>query len=263
MLEFLKESTFKANDVFFRGLAILKKHYLSIAGLCFLLFITNNLSSYLALYLSDIAGDTIRLLMLAVFIILYFGLQLVLIKRAILLSRGIEHTELMNYIPTVKQFVNFIIGLLIYSLLTGVVYLLCSVIGFPLLYMGVDMETIQYEFNPFLTGLVMMFVLIRISFFPFFILDNNFHIVRASKMSIAFTKGNVVNLLMVMFSLAIIYILQLTCEYFDYTLLARVFSILNTFIIIPLVSIVMALAYTDMIKEYKGSDDPELFKSIL
>lgn len=263
MLEFLRESTFKANDVIFRALNILKRHYFSVAGLCFLLFITSNLSTFLAGYLSDSASGFVKLPLFALFVTLFFGLQLVLIKRAILLAQHIEHTPLMNYIPTAKQFFNFLLGLIFYSVLTGVVYLFCSVLVLPLLYLGVRMETISYEINPLLTGFVMMLILIRISFFPFFILVNNFNIFRAARLSVAFTKGNVINLLILMLALASAYMLQLAFEYFEYSILATISSVLNTFIIIPSVSVVLAIAYMDMIREYKGSDDPELFKNII
>ena len=263
MLEFLKDSTFRANEVFFRALAILKKHYISVAGLCFLLFITNNLSTYLALYLSDTAGSGIKVLLLLLFVVLFFGLQLVLIKRAILLANNIEKTALMNYIPSTKQFVHFILGLISYSLITGIVYLLCAVICMPLLYVGFELETIAYEINPLLTGIIMMFILIRISFFPFFILENNFSFTRAIKLSIAFTRGNTINLLILMALLASTYMGQLFFEYMDYTIFAKLMSAVNTFIIIPSVSLVLAVAYVGMIKEYKGSYDPELLKNII
>ncbi|WP_164122130.1 MULTISPECIES: hypothetical protein [Sphingobacterium] len=263
MLEFLKESTFKANDVFFRALNILRKHYVSVAGLCFLLFVTNNLSTFLATYLSDSTGSAVKVLLLLVFVVLFFGLQLILIKRAILLANHVEHAELVTYIPSVKQFFNFLLGLITYSILTSLIYLGCSIVCMPLLYMNVDMDTILWEINPLLTGIVMMLVLIRISFFPFFILEKNYNVLRAGRLSVAFTKGNVVNLLILMLVLASAYILQLTFEYFDSPLLAKISSLLNTFIVIPSVSLVMAVAYVDMMKEYKGSDDPELLKNII
>lgn len=263
MLEFLKKSTFRANDVFFRALNILKKHYISVAGLCFMLFITNVLSTYLALYLGEIVPGFVKVALLLIFVITFFGLQLVLIKRAVLLANNIEHAPLKTYLPSIKQFLNFILGLIIYSILLPLIYLICSLLCMPLLYIGVDMDAILWEINPLLTGLIMMLILIRISFFPFFILEKGFDIVRAFKLSIAFTKGNVVNLLILMFFLAVAYIFQLTFEYLEYSFLARISGILNTFIIIPSVSIVMAIAYVDMIEEYKGSDDPELFKNIL
>ena len=263
MLEFLKESTFRANDVFFRALNILKNHYFSVAGLCFLLFVTNNLSAYLAIYLNDITGSAIRFVLLLIFVILFFGLQLVLIKRAILLAKSIEKTQLRFYIPSTSQFLHFILGLISYSLITGVAYLLCAILCMPLLYMGIPMDRIAYEINPLFTGIIMMFVLIRISFFPFFILENNFGFIRSIKLSIAFTRGNTINLLILMAILASTYVGQLFFEYMDYGIIAKVMSAINTFVIIPSVSLVLAVAYVGMIKEYKGSDDPELLKNII
>lgn len=263
MLEFLKESTFRANDVFLRALTILRKHYISVAGLCFLLFVTNNLSAYLAIYLNELTGSAIRFFLLLFFVVLFFGLQLVLIKRAILLANNIEKTALRNYIPSTKQFVHFILGLVSYSLITGLAYLLCAIVCMPLLYMGVEMDTIAYEINPLLTGIIMMFVLIRISFFPFFILEKNLSFVRSIKLSIAFTRGNTTNLLILMALLASTYTGQLFFQYMDYSIFAKIMSAINTFVIIPSVSLVLAVAYVGMIKEYKGSDDPELLKNII
>ncbi len=263
MLDFLKESTFRANDVFFRALNLLKKHYISVAGLCFMLFVTNNLSTYLALYLSELTGSAVRFVLLLIFVTLFFGLQLVLIKRAILLANNVEKAPLMTYIPSTKQFVHFILGLISYSLITGVVYILCSIVCMPLIYMGVGLDTITYEINPLLTALIMMFILVRISFFPFFIVENSFSFVRSIKLSIAFTKGNTINLLILMAILASTYMGQLFFEYMEYSLLAKAMSAVNTFVIIPSVSLVLAVAYVGMIKEYKGSYDPELLKNIL
>lgn len=263
MLEFLKNSTFRANDVVFRALNILRRHYISIAGLCFMLFATSTLSTFLALYLGDLVGDVLKVVLLLAFIVLFFGLQLVLIKRAVLLANGIEHAPFLDYLPSVKQFMNFIFGLIIYSVLLPTVYLICSLLCMPLLYIDVEIDTILWEINPLLTGITMMLILIRISFFPFFILEKGFNILKAFKLSIAFTKGNVVNLLVMMLILAIAYIFQLTFEYFDYGILAKISGLLNTFVIIPSVSVVMAIAYVDMIKEYKGTEDPEFFKSII
>ena len=263
MLEFLKETTFKANDVFFRALNILKHHYISVAGLCFLLFITNNLSTFLASYLSDTTGDFVKILLLLFFVVLFFGLQLILIKRAILLAKKAEKVSIMYYVPSVKQFVNFLLGLILYSLITGIIYFVCSIICMPLLYMGVPMERILIEINPFMTGLVMMFILIRISFFPFFIVDHNYTLWRSCRLSVAFTKGNIANLFMLMCVLASAYVGQLAFEYLEYSIMAKMASLLNTFVIIPSVSLVLAIAYVDMIKEYKGSDDPHLLKNII
>jgi len=263
MLQYLKQSTFKANDVFMNAISLLKSYYFSIAGLCFLLFITSSLSSYLAFTLADASGDVVKGLLCFVFVTLFFGTQLVLIKKALLLARGVEHAAFKDYIPSAKQFVNFLMGFILYSFLLGIVYLLSSVISFPLLYLGADMETLSMEVNPFLTGLIMMFVLLRITFFPFFIVDKRYNLFRACRLSVALTKGNVVKLLVLMLVMGTAYILQVSSEYFGYAIIAKIFSAINTFIIIPSVSLVMATAYHGMMKDYTGGEDPQLLKNII
>ncbi|PRD48348.1 hypothetical protein C5745_03850 [Sphingobacterium haloxyli] len=263
MLQHLKQSTFKANDVLMKAIAILKSHYFSIAGLCLLLFITSSLSSYLAFTLGDSSGGVVKGVLCFVFVTLFFGTQLVLIKRALLLAQGVEHTDLKDYIPSAKQFVNFLMGFILYSFLLGIVYLLSSTLSFPLLYLGADMETLSMEVNPFLTGLIMMFVLLRITFFPYFIVDKKHGLFRACRLSIALTKGNVINLLLLMLIVGTAYILQVSFEYLGYFIIAKIFSAVNTFVIIPSVSLVMAVAYHNMMKDYKGGDDPQLLKNII
>ncbi|WDF67792.1 beta-carotene 15,15'-monooxygenase [Sphingobacterium oryzagri] len=263
MLQYLKESTFKANDVVLRALALLRTHYISIASLCFLLFVTSNSSSYLAMTLAESNSYIIKGLFCFIFVTLFFGTQLVLIKRSLLLARGIEHADFMDYIPSTKQFVNFLLGLVLYSFLVGVVYLLSSVISFPLLYLDVEMETLSMEINPFLTGVIMMFVLIRITFYPYFIVDRQVNLFRSFRLSLALTKGNTMRLLLLFLVMGMAYILQASCEYFGYFIMAKMFSIINTFVIIPSVSLVMAVAYHDMMKDYTGGDDPEFLKNII
>lgn len=263
MLQYLKQSTFKANDVFIRAIYILKNHYFSIAGLCFLLFITSSLSSYLAFTLADSNVGVLNGLFCFLFVTLFFGLQLILIKRALLLARGIEHAAFKDYIPSAKQFLNFLMGFILYSFLLGVVYMLSSLLSFPLLYLGADMETVSMEINPILTGIIMIFVLIRITFFPYFIVDKKYSLFRACRLSIALTKGNVINLLLLMLAVGMAYILQASFEYLGYFIVAKVFGAVNTFVIIPSVSVVMAVAYHNMMKDYKGGDNPQLLKNII
>lgn len=262
MLEFLKSSTFKANEVILRGLTILRKHYFSIAGLCLLLFVTNTLSTFLAVMFKDV-DLIVKVSFLLAFIILFFGLQLVLIKRVLLLASGISHASLMSYLPSIKQFLSFILGLLIFSVLIAITFILCAVICMPLLYLGVDKDTVMWEVNAVLSVLMMMLVFIRISFYPFFIVDKGFNVFRAFRMSIAFTRRNVIKLLIIILLLAVVYLFQITGEYFEYFILAKILGLINMFIVTPAVSVVMAIAYMDMMKEYEGSDNPKLFKNIL
>ncbi|MCY4780204.1 hypothetical protein ORI89_11120 [Sphingobacterium sp. UT-1RO-CII-1] len=263
MFQDLKNSTFKANEVFLRAVFVLRKHYFSIAGLCFLLFVTSNLSSYLAFTTQETLDFSFRVLLCLLFLTLFFGTQLVLIKRAILLARGIEHSYLKNYIPSTRQFISFLLGFVVYSLLLGIVYFVTSILTFPLVYMGASVDTVSYEVNPFLTGMFMLFVLMRITFFPYFIVDKEFNLFRSFRMSLALTRGNVMKIFLLVLALGTTYLLQVLSEYLSYFILAKIFSFINTFVVIPSVSIVMAMAYNDMMDEYSGEEDPKLLENII
>lgn len=262
MLDFLKDITFKANDVVLRAVDILMRNYISIAGLCFLLFVTSNLSSFLALYL-DSSNLLVKICLLLLFVGVYFSLQLVLLKKAIFLAKEEKSHGIMDYLPSMPQFCYYILGLLLYSLIAFVVYIVMYVLLFPLLYLGVNMNTVQTEIHPFLTGLIMLFVLIRTTFFPFFIQENGFNTFKSYRFSLAMTKGNVLKLLTIIFIVAFTHLLQLGTEYMGYSLVSKILSLINAFVIIPVVSLVMSIVYIDMMKAYKGGSDPSLMDNII
>ncbi|OYD43413.1 hypothetical protein [Sphingobacterium cellulitidis] len=262
MLDFLKDITFKANDVVLRAVDILMRNYISIAGLCFLLFVTSNLSSFLAMYL-DSSNLLVKICLLLLFVGVYFSLQLVLLKKAIFLAKEEKSHGIMDYLPSMPQFCYYILGLLLYSLIAFVVYIVMYVLLFPLLYLGVNMNTVQTEIHPFLTGLIMLFVLIRTTFFPFFILENGFNTFKSYRFSLAMTKGNVLKLLTIIFIVAFTHLLQLGTEYMGYSLVSKILSLINAFVIIPVVSLVMSIVYIDMMKAYKGGSDPSLMDNII
>ncbi|MEJ5056322.1 hypothetical protein [Sphingobacterium sp. MYb382] len=264
MIQYLKESTFKANDVFLRAVKVLKSHYFSIAGLCFLLFITNNLSSFLAMYLKDSATSGVKVLLLLVFLTIFFSLQLVLIKRALSLVTHHAKLAFVDYIPTTKQFISFIVGLLTAIIISVIVACLVYVLCFPLVYLDLfSMERVMFEIHPLLTGIISVYIILRTMFFPFFILDKNFSVFKSYRFSLAMTRGNVFRLILVLLIVSLTFLLQMGTEYLGYSIIARVLSIVNSFVIIPSVSLVLSIVYSDMIREYKGEENPEFLKSII
>ncbi|WP_254529857.1 MULTISPECIES: hypothetical protein [unclassified Sphingobacterium] len=211
----------------------------------------------------DSSNLIVKVLLLLLFVAIYFGLQLVLLKKAIFLAKDEKSHGLMDYLPTMSQFCYYILGLLLYSLIAFVVYIVMYVALFPLLYLGVNMNTVQTEIHPFLTGVIMLFVLIRTTFFPFFIVENGFNTFKSYRFSLAMTKGNVLRLLAIIFIIAFTHLLQLGTEYMGYSLVSKILSLINSFVIIPVVSVVMSIVYIDMIKAYKGSSDPSLMDNII
>lgn len=77
------------------------------------------------------------------------------------------------------------------------------------------------------------------------------------------TKGNVFRLLIVIFIVASTHLLQLGAEHFGYTLVSQILGLVNSFVIIPIVSVVMSIVYVDMMKSYKGGADPSLIDNII
>ena len=138
-------------------------------------------------------------------------------------------------------------------------YVLC----FPLLYMGVQMDMVMYEIHPIVTGLISIYLILRTMFFPFFILDKSFGVFKSYRFSLAVTKGNVFRLFLVLLIVSSTFLLQLGAEYLEYNILARIFSIINSFVIIPSVSLVLSIVYSDMMNEYKGNTEPAFLKSII
>jgi len=79
MIDFLKESTFAVNDVVNKSWEILYKNYRNIAGLCLTMFIVLWMSGFLSSFASK-GISVLNVLIIGIFIIVYFGLQLTLFK---------------------------------------------------------------------------------------------------------------------------------------------------------------------------------------
>lgn len=247
MIQFLKESTFAVKDVFRKSWVVLKAHYFSIAGLCFCLFITSNTSGILAFYLQGV-NPALSTFMAFLFVIAYFGIQLTLFKYIFRLIDRQEKIKLSDTIPTTREMLHFFFAMIAASLLILVSYLIVSVLAWPLIYwLGVDMVVNgSYLAAAFLT----LYLLLRIAFYPFFIIDRNSRGIDAIRLSVALTKGNVVKLLLILSFFAILHLLYIYFNYLGYPLISTVLSILISFIVVPLSSVIIAMAYRDMVKRY-------------
>src|SRR5690606_40579675 len=110
MIQFLKDSTFAVNEVINRSWDLLRQHYFSIAGLCFLLFLTSNTSGILAFYFSEV-NTFLSVFMAFLFAILSFCTQPTLFKS---ISTLIDHKEKIQFtetIPSTKELLFFFTGM--------------------------------------------------------------------------------------------------------------------------------------------------------
>lgn len=262
MIDFLKDSTFAVNEVLQTAWSVLKKQYLSIAGLCLLLFITWNLSAFLAAYISDI-NVGINLLMALIFILIYFGLQLTLLKYTLhLIDSDGEDTSIKNSIPTKKQVLNFLIGTLYFSVCILLAFFLMAILVLPFVFLGFDTRSLAGV--AISLGIVAgMVTWIRISFFPFFIIDRDAPPFQALRFSLAITRGNFTRLMLLLGFLAIFQLLSVYLINLDYPYLGTLISIISSFFIVPLSGVAIAVAYRKMMGDYKGDEDPEIIRNIL
>lgn len=262
MIEFLKESTFAVNDVLRVAWRILKSQYFKVLGLCIMMFLVFNLSGFLAFFLSGV-NIGISLFMLLVFIVTYCGFQLTLFKFILrVLDEDREDVYVKESVPSSRQIIKFLVATFYFILCILVVYGIIIVVIFPLAYVHVPMEILtQIAISLGVLGII--FTWIRISFFPFFIIDKDFSPFKSIRFSMAITRGNFTKLLMLLIFLAIFQILHLLINYKGNFVVGAVINLINSLLIIPLSSVVITVAYRRMMTEYEGDQDPGIIRNII
>ncbi|GGC39740.1 hypothetical protein GCM10011386_34750 [Parapedobacter defluvii] len=261
MIQFLKDSTFAVNEVISRSWDLLRQRYFSIAGLCFLLFVTSNTSGILAFYFSEV-NTFLSVFMAFLFAILYFGTQLTLFKYIFTLIDRREKIQFTETIPSTKELLYFFTAMFSIALLALVFYLVISVIAFPLVYANIEVS-LMVSIARVVSAVVIFAFLLRVAFYPFFIIDRHAEPFRAIRLSFALTKGNVTKLLLILAFFAILHLLYLYFNYAGYPMVSTALSLVNSFLVGPLSSVVVAVAYRSMMADYRGGDDPELMKNII
>ncbi|AIM36625.1 beta-carotene 15,15'-monooxygenase [Sphingobacterium sp. SG20118] len=261
MIQFLKESTFAVNEVLSKSIRILKGHYFSIGGLLLSIFLLFVLAHELTFYL-ETSSLLIKIPLMLLFAISLLGLQLFLFKYILNLLDHKENVGLVKTWPSWSELVSFLGGIVVFTFASILISVFAMIVCFPLIYMGIDTEVVSFEVVPNVAAILSFFILLRISFFPFFIIDKGANVTKSLRWSLAITKGNIVRLFLILLSLAFASVMNIYWVYMDYSIMAIIFSIINSFLIIPLTSVVYTVAYRDMIQEYKGSEDPSILSNI-
>jgi hypothetical protein len=262
MIEFLKQSTFEVSEVTQKAWNITMRNYVSIALLCFLMFAALGLSSLFAVFLGDL-NPFLKFLLFVIFIGFYLVVNLTLLKYIFyLIDHDEDHLSIKDSLPTRKQIVNFLIGNLLFTVSILAVYIVVTLLVFPFIYTGYNL---QIFINIAISlGLVAIFITwIRISFFPFFIIDRNLSPFTSLKFSLAITKGNFTKIVILLFFLASFQLLYLCLNYFDLSFFATFVNVISSFVVIPLSSVALALAYRQMMKDYKGQEQPDILHNII
>ncbi|WEK18289.1 MAG: hypothetical protein P0Y49_15975 [Candidatus Pedobacter colombiensis] len=261
MIEFLKESTFTVNEVIGKAWTVTKKNYFSIATLCFLMFITSNASGLMAFFLKDV-NMGLSILMAFFFVMFYFTINLSLFKYIFHLLDDDLNVSIVSTIPTRKQIIRFLVAMLYFMLCIVGVYSIVILIAFPFIYTGINIDIITNI--AISVGIIAIFITwIRISFFPFFILDKNLPPFSSIKFSLAITKGNFTKILLLLLVLGGFHLLYLFVSYLKWPVIAFFINVLSSFIIVPLSSVALTIAYRKMMSEYKGEGEPDIIHNIV
>jgi hypothetical protein len=262
MINFLKESTFTVNEVIGKAWDVTKRNYFSIATLCFLMFITSNASGLMAFLIKDV-NMFLSVLMAFFFIMMYFTINLSLLKYIFHLLDDEEHeVSIVSTLPTRQQIIRFVVSMLYFMLVIIGVYLVVILIAFPFIYTGIKMQLITNV--AIAVGIVAIFITwVRISFFPFFIIDKNQPPFGSLKFSLAITKGNFTKILLLLLVLGGFYVMSLCLIAFKLPVIAFFVNILSSFIIVPLSSVALTIAYRKMMSEYEGDEQPDIIHNIV
>lgn len=262
MINYLKESTFAVNEVIQKAWGITKKHYFSIATLCFLMFITASASSLMAFFIKDVS-KALSVVMVIIFIMLYFTINLSLFKYIFHLMDDEENdVKIVDTLPTRLQIIRFLIATLYFVGCILGVYLIVILIAFPFIYTGINISIVKNV--AISVGIIAIFITwLRISFFPFFIIDKNVGPFESIKLSLATTKGNFTKILLLLVVLGGGYLIYLLLNYLQWPLVAFIVNILSSFIIVPLSSVALTVAYRKISSEYQGDEHPDILHNIV
>lgn len=167
-----------------------------------------------------------------------------------------------QYWPTNTQLMNFLIASVYAFVVTFISFITIALILFPLAYGGVNMDKVV-SVAVSLGAILALCVLIRISFFPYFVLDLNLSPFRSIRFSMAVTRGNFVRLLLLLSLIVISLFVGTYLQALGYYFLSLAVSLFYSFLIIPLSSVVTAVAYRQMMNEYEGDADPDILHNIL
>ncbi|RZK49298.1 MAG: hypothetical protein EOO99_06475 [Pedobacter sp.] len=274
-IEFLKDSTFTVNEVIDKAWQVTKKHYFSIATLCFLLFITSNASGLMAFFLKDV-NVGLSTIMAIIFMMLYFTINLSMFKYIFhLLDDENGDVKIVDTLPTKLQITRFIIATFYFSIciliagifLMPVLYVLDPIVRYFVAWGWIsnfeDAANYIISIAVVIAVLAIFFIWIRISFFPFFIIDRNATAWESIKLSLATTKGNFIKIVLMLVVLGGFYLLYLAFSYLQWPIIAFIVNIFSSFLIVPLSSVALTVAYRKLINEYKGAADPELMDNIV
>lgn len=275
MIDFLKESTFTVNEVIGKAWKVTFDNYFSLATLCFLIFITLTTSSLMAFFLKDV-NIGMRIIMVLIFIVLYCTVNLSLFKYIFhLLDNEEENITIVSTLPTRQQIIRFLVATFYFALCIIFVGILLYPVLFvldPLLRYAVKLGWVEdltaagrvVTNIAVAIAIVAIFItFIRISFFQFFIIDKQSTPWQSIKFSLATTRGNFTKILLLLLVLGGFHLLSLFFNYLHWSVVSLIVISLSSFIVVPLSSVALTIAYRKMMGDYKGDAEPDIIHNLV
>lgn len=263
MIDFLRESTFAVNDVLRSAWHILKNHYTAIAGLCLVSFFTSMISGFLSALFADY-NMFISALMALGFIFLYFGIQFAMFKYIMNVIDGkSDKFRLMEVVPSIRRYLTFFVATFLFLLTFVFIFLFVLALVYIIDVIGIkSMLVVQIALT--VTVMLSFFIGLRISFFPFFIIDTDAHALQSIRFSFAITRGNFTQLIMLLGVLALFHGLAVYFLKQEDFFLGFIILLFNYALIVPLSAVALTSAYRKMVSEYDGDqENPEFIKNII
>lgn len=262
MIQYLKEGSFAVNEVLGASWDLLKRHYFSIVGLCLALFLVSNASGILSIYFNQV-HVLLSLFMAIFFLVIYAGVQLTLFKYIFnLLDEEKQLTERQDMLPTGKEISYFFVAMLCLAIIVTASFIALAILLLPFIYI-LNSTAFAVELFGVLSVVFFISFALRVAFYPFFIIDRHEKPLRAIRLSFAITRGNFTKLLLLLTFFAILHLLTLYFSFRGYTILSVGIGLLNSFLVVPLSSVSISVAYRKMMYEYNGDEDPKLINNIL
>lgn len=170
--------------------------------------------------------------------------------------------KIVDTLPTRQQIIRFLIATLYFVACVFGVYLVVILVAFPFIYTGINIDVVKNV--AISVGIIAIFITwLRISFFPFFIIDRNSAPFESIKLSLAITKGNFTKILLLLLVLGGGYLIYLLFNLLHWPFVAFIVNILSSFIIVPLSSVALTVAYRKIAGEYKGDEHPDILHNIV
>ena len=275
MIDFLQESTFTVIEVIGKAWKVTFENYFSLATLCFLIFITLTTSSLMAFFLKDV-NIGMRIIMVLIFIILYCTVNLSLFKYIFhLLDNEEEQITIVSTLPTRQQIIRFLIATFYFALCIMFVGILLYPVLFildPILRYVVrlgwvaDLSAagrIVTNIAVAIAIVAIFITFIRISFFQFFIIDKQAKPWESIKYSLATTRGNFTKIMLLLLVLGGFHLLSLFFNYLHWSVVSLIVISLSSFVVVPLSSVALTIAYRKMMSDYTDEGEPDIIHNLV